>query len=59
MFNIQEILAMRNIEQLESIAHTYSIDTTGLSRSQIIELVSEAIVKRMKEFNTFSDTDKS
>lgn len=59
MFNIKEILAMRNIEQLESIAHTYSIDTTGLSRSQIIELVSEAIVKRMKEFNTFSDTEKS
>lgn len=59
MFNIKEILAMRNIEQLESIAHKYSIDTTGLSKSQIIELVSEAIVKRMKEFNTFSDTEKS
>ena len=58
MFNIKEILAMRNIEQLESIAHTYSIDTTGLSKSQIIELVSEAIVKRMKEFNTLSDTEK-
>jgi len=58
MFNIKEILAMRNIEQLESIAHTYNINTTGLSKSQIIELVSEAIVKRMKEFNTLSDTEK-
>lgn len=59
MFNIKEILAMRNIEQLESIAYTYSIDTTGLSKSQIVELLGEAIVKRMKEFNTFSDTEKS
>lgn len=59
MFNIKEILAMRNIEQLESIAHKYSIYTTGLSKLQIVELVSEAIVKRMKEFNTFSDTEKS